>query len=98
MDNRKHKSLRVDSKNENPFDKLGLLEINLPGGMFAGFKLKEVRDFVRRWNVDVQKVDGEWKLTTDNPANFFWLGCNANNHQKESPNNFTKWVQIGDNN
>lgn len=80
---------------QNPFDKLGEISITLPQGMFAGFKLAQVRAFADRWNIKVKRDKGEWILTTDNPVNLFWFGCNVNNHHKEPPSALGEWVQIG---
>lgn len=80
----------------NLFDNIGLITITLPGAMFSGFKLSQVRSFADHWNIKIKKVDGEWELTTNDPLNLFWFGCNVNNHNNDDPNSFTRWVQIGD--
>lgn len=80
----------------NPFDELQGISVTLPGGMFAGFKLQQVRNFAHRWNIKVKRVDGDYVLTTDDPLNLFWFGCNVNNHTCEPPSALSRWSQIGD--
>lgn len=79
----------------NPFDELQGISITLPEGMFAGFKLAQVRAFADRWDIKVKRDKGDWILTTNDPKNLFWFGCNVNNHNNEPPSALSEWVQIG---
>ena len=52
------------------------IEIHLPTTQFP-----EIRNFARHFGCEAHPTKDKfyYRITTDNPVNFFWLGANMNN-------------------
>ncbi len=65
---------------------------------WPGKSIGEAQDFCQRFGCTAQKTKhkGYFLISTDDPINFYWLGCNMHNAwiNEMCPSNISKYVEL----